>query len=66
MKATKKGIPETGQKLTVDTIELKTLLSCGRTTAEQIGIAAGAKVQFGKRILWNLSKVQKYLDEQGA
>ena len=38
------------------------LLSCGRVTAVQIGGQAGARIEIGKRLLWNISKVQKYLD----
>ena len=28
-----------------------------------IGMAAGAKIKVGKRVLWNVNKVKKYLDE---
>ena len=63
MKATKKGNVEITKKLAVDTIELKELLSCGRVCAENIGRAAGAEIRMGRRLLWNLAKVQKYLDE---
>ena len=49
-------------KICVDTNELMSLLSCGRTTAVQIGGQAGARIEIGKRLLWNISKVQKYLD----
>ena len=67
MRATKNETPKSGQKITVDTTELKALLSCGRTTAEQIGTAAGARIQLGRRVLWNLSKIQQYLNgERGA
>jgi len=31
-------------------------------TAVKIGEAAGAKIQIGKRVLWNIGKVKKYLD----
>lgn len=49
-------------KICVDTNELMSLLSCGRVTAIQIGEQAGARIEIGKRLLWNISKVQKYLD----
>ena len=49
-------------KIGVDTNELMSLLSCGRVTAIQIGGQAGARIEIGKRLLWNISKVQKYLD----
>ena len=48
--------------LAVDTAGLQSLLSAGYPTAVEIG-AAGAKIHVGKRVLWNVSKVKKYLDE---
>jgi hypothetical protein len=48
--------------ITVDTNGLQTILGCGRPTAVQIGTEAQARVVVGKRLLWNVAKVQKYLD----
>lgn len=53
---------EIKQKQAVDTIGLQEMLSSGRKTAVDIGTAAGAKIQVGRRIFWNVNKVQKYLD----
>ncbi|MGN8739177.1 hypothetical protein [Bilifractor sp. HCP3S3_D3] len=50
------------QKLTVDTNELRGLLSCGRATAVKIGTEAGARIQFGHRVLWNTEKIRAYLN----
>lgn len=50
------------ERKTVNTKDLKGMLSCGRDTAVKIGEAAGARVQVGKRVLWNVSKIQDYLD----
>ncbi len=47
----------------VNTKELQAMLSSGRQTALEIGTAAGARIQIGRRVLWNVSKVQKYLDQ---
>lgn len=47
---------------TVDTKGLQTMLSAGRQTAVEIGTAAGARIQVGRRVLWNVRKVQQYLD----
>lgn len=47
---------------TVNTPTLMELLDCGRASALQIGIAAGARIQIGKRVLWNLPKIRRYLD----
>ena len=49
--------------LAVDTAGLQSLLSAGYPTAVEIGTAAGAKICVGRRGLWNVSKVKKYLDE---
>ena len=49
--------------LAVSTEGLQCLLSAGRATAVEIGTAAGARVSVGRRVLWNVSKIQKYLDE---
>jgi hypothetical protein len=49
-------------KKTVDTVGLQSMLSCGRKSAVDIGNAAGARIQVGRRVLWNVGKVQKYLD----
>ncbi|MDL2301033.1 hypothetical protein LJC58_01615 [Lachnospiraceae bacterium OttesenSCG-928-D06] len=49
-------------KKTVDTVGLQTMLSCGRKSAVDVGVAAGARIQVGRRVLWNIKKVQQYLD----
>ena len=46
----------------VDTERLQMLLMSGRKTAVEIGTAAGARIQVGRRVLWNMKKVQEYLD----
>ncbi len=50
------------QRKTVDTFELQSMLGCGRKGAVDIGTAAGARVQIGRRVFWNVKKVQQYLD----
>lgn len=52
----------TENRMTVNTETLAEYLDCGRATAVKIGAAAGAKIQIGKRVLWNIGKVKKYLD----
>jgi len=49
-------------KKLVDTTELQFLVCAGRKTAVDIGIAAGARIQVGRRVFWNVKKVQQYLD----
>lgn len=50
MRATNK-IESMADKKTVDTVELQTMLSFGRKTAVEIGTAAQARVQVGRRAL---------------
>lgn len=49
--------------LAVSTPVLMKLLNCGRPTAIKVGTDAGAKIVIGRRILWNLRIIQKYLDD---
>lgn len=49
-------------KLAVKTSTLMELLDCGRPAAIRIGSAANAKIIIGRKILWNVSAVRKYLD----
>ena len=50
------------EKLLVDTNELRHVLGAGRATSVNIGTAAGARVQQGRRVLWNIEKVKQYID----
>lgn len=46
----------------MDLESLQYSLGCGRYTAKQIAEAAGAKITFGRRVLYNRKKIEKYLD----
>ena len=59
---TKQENTRISDKLAVDAIELQTLLSCGRHTAEKIGMKAEARIKIGKRVLWNVGRLRDYLD----
>ena len=61
MNATKSKGTE-NNKMLVDTIGLQEMLSSGRQVALEIGNAAQAKVISGRRIFWNVRKVQQYID----
>ena len=61
MRATKKSEMVMNQ-VAVTTENLQSILDCGRPTAVEIGTLAIARVEIGRRVLWNVSKVQKYLD----
>lgn len=49
-------------KITINTDELQAMLSCGRYSAIQIGEAAEARIQIGKRIFWNVEKIKSYIN----
>lgn len=49
--------------LTVDTAGLMQLMHVGRQTVTEVGIAAKAKIRIGNRVLWNVSKIKKNLDD---
>lgn len=51
-----------GEKMLVDTLGLQEMLSSGRPAAVKIGTEAGARVQSGRRVFWNVRKVQQYID----
>ena len=50
-------------KIMVSIEELQEMLSVGRNTAKQIGIDAGASVKIGRRRLYNVSKVNEYMNK---
>ncbi len=56
------AVIEMKDKMAVDTKTLQVMVGAGRKSAVEIGTAAGAKIQIGRRILWNTRKVQRYLD----
>lgn len=53
---------ESKQFLTVNVDTLAGLLNCGRATAVKVGADSGAKIQIGRRTLYKVSIVEKYLD----
>lgn len=53
---------ENAMKVTVNAENLASMLDCGRATAVKIGTDAGARIQIGKRVLFKMDKVEKYLE----
>lgn len=51
------------QVLAVDIENLSIMLSCGHATARKIAEQAGARIEIGRRVLYVVSKVQKYLED---
>lgn len=61
MRKTKSSDAE--NKVAVSAETLAALLDCGRSTAVKIGTEAGARIQIGKRVLFKMDKVNKYLNQ---
>ena len=59
-------IRKSNQKLSVDIEELAGMLSCGHATARKIGEDAEARIMIGRRVLYSVSKVERYLDAISA
>ena len=63
MRKTKTSGVGFNERMLVSGKELPSLLSCGYDTAVKIGDAAGARVKYGKRVLWNTEKIRDYLND---
>lgn len=53
---------ECQNRLAVDIEGLAAMLSCGYMTARKIAEDAGARLTIGRRVLYSVQKVEKYLD----
>ena len=53
---------KTEHSITVDIEQLSAMLGCGKTTAKQIGEAAGARIMMGRRVLYSVRKVEEYVE----
>lgn len=49
-------------RITMTSEKLALSMGCGRKAAVSVGTEAGARVQIGRRVLWNVKKVQEYLN----
>ncbi len=54
---------ETDRLLSVDAEKLTAMLSCGQSTARKIGEEAGAKIVIGRRVLYSVGKIEKYIEK---
>jgi len=52
------------ERLLVDDKNLCALLSCGHHTARKIAERANARVDQGKRVFWNVRKIQEYIEKE--
>lgn len=48
--------------ITVDVEKLSAMLCCGTATARKIGEQAEARIVIGRRVLYSVDKVQRYLN----
>lgn len=51
------------KKIAVDVNEVMEVLSVGKNTADKIGRDAGAVFKVGRRKLFNVNKLQAYIDK---
>lgn len=61
MNKTKKRTSD--KPLTVDIEKLSAMLSCGHATAKKIGEQAHAKIVIGRRVLYSVEKIEKYIQD---
>ena len=53
---------ESDNQIAVDINALQNMLGVGRNTADDIGKKAGAVIKVGRRKLFNVKKIQAYMD----
>ncbi len=66
MHKTNKKAVEFNDRLAVSSETLAQLLDCGRNSAIQLGKSANAEIRIGKRLLFNVRKIQQHLDKLSA
>lgn len=49
-------------KIAIDINELQTMLSIGKNSAIDLGEKAGAVIRIGRRKLYNVKKIENYID----
>ena len=57
---------QTDNPITVDITKLAAMLSCGEDTARKIAECAEARVPIGRRVLYSVAKVEKYIEAIAA
>lgn len=61
MRETKNKAKTGNSQILVDTLGLQEILSCGRPAAVRIGTDAHGRIQVGRRVLWDVKKIQQYI-----
>lgn len=55
-------VSDAGEARLLDTDQLRAYMGIGRNNAMKIGAEIGARVQVGRRVLWDKRKVDAYID----
>ena len=63
MRATLNRECDKSDNLCLSAESLAKMLDCGRATAVKIGTAAGAKISIGRRTLYKMDLIEKYLNQ---
>lgn len=63
MKKLQNNSESTDERICITRKELPQLLGCGIQTADKIAREAEARIVVGHRVLINISKIRKYIDE---
>lgn len=50
--------------ITVNIAQLKAMLGCGTQTANKVAKEAGAVIRLGRRVLYSVPKIERYIDIQ--
>lgn len=53
---------ETNDLIAADIAKLSAMLSCGHATARKIADEANATIKINRRVLFNVEKIKKYID----
>lgn len=54
---------ESSHPITVDIDGLSAMLSCGEATARKIAADAEARIVVGRRVLYSIERVERYLQQ---
>lgn len=59
----KTTVTPTDKKITVDINGLQSMLSVGKSTAAAIAKSAGAEIHVGRRKLYNVETIERYMNK---
>lgn len=59
-------IIKTDNPITVDIATVQAMFGVGKATAMRIGKESGALIKLGRRSVYSVAKLKKYIEEKGA